>query len=160
MVKKKCFIDGMNYTDNLIVLLLYSAAAAERKRLQHKKGLSQKKEFRRNRTSWDWCKLSCTNCLYVCFVVLPFLRWRWTTSQQGNYCCFLLLPYLLLFAGLLILTEFVQIPPCLWQVLFAQLVPGYRLGWSLSVVSTWIDKNTRASLAGLLKASWRRRKLL
>ncbi|KAF8683528.1 hypothetical protein HU200_044441 [Digitaria exilis] len=29
------------------------AAAAERKRLQMKKGLSQKKEFRRNRTSWD-----------------------------------------------------------------------------------------------------------
>uniref|UniRef100_A0A0E0KBA6 Prokaryotic-type class I peptide chain release factors domain-containing protein n=1 Tax=Oryza punctata TaxID=4537 RepID=A0A0E0KBA6_ORYPU len=31
----------------------YSAAAAERKRLQKKKVLSQKKEFRRNRTSWD-----------------------------------------------------------------------------------------------------------
>ncbi|XP_006649744.2 peptidyl-tRNA hydrolase ICT1, mitochondrial [Oryza brachyantha] len=29
------------------------AAAAERKRLQKKKVLSQKKEFRRNRTSWD-----------------------------------------------------------------------------------------------------------
>ncbi|GJN08470.1 hypothetical protein PR202_ga26392 [Eleusine coracana subsp. coracana] len=31
----------------------YSAAAAERKRLQSKKVTSQKKEFRRNRTSWD-----------------------------------------------------------------------------------------------------------
>jgi len=29
------------------------AAVAERKRLQNKKVLSQKKEFRRNRTSWD-----------------------------------------------------------------------------------------------------------
>ncbi|TVU47737.1 hypothetical protein EJB05_07346 [Eragrostis curvula] len=29
------------------------AAAAERKRLQNKKVISQKKEFRRNRTSWD-----------------------------------------------------------------------------------------------------------
>jgi hypothetical protein len=52
MVKFKCSIIGTNCTDNLIVSY-YSAAAAERKRLQNKKVVSQKKEFRRNRTSWD-----------------------------------------------------------------------------------------------------------